>query len=239
MHSTIILDLEAELDQMNQNRDIKNQTRLANNTPIIASIPTQNGEIDSAKPRMKYPDQVANIMTRNFNSQDPQKQTLNNKTHRLDDSDLAGKTNRGSIITNTETNSRSEIVPPILSEVGIKQYKGSIYGIENLDQTATKQEKPTLPSKNEKVWDAIFQKRQNSTYDQVEIQEPDTHENSSNQSSFGFLRGGQHHYYGHDKENYLESAGNSLIQENFEDHQKNGPNNFQVSLHSNEDQLAH
>jgi len=73
MHSTIILDLEAELDQMNQNRDIKNQTRLANNRPIIASIPTQNGEIDSAKPRMKYPDQVANIMTRNFNSQDPQK----------------------------------------------------------------------------------------------------------------------------------------------------------------------
>ena len=85
----------------------------------------------------------------------------------------------------------------VLSEVGIKQYKGNTYGIENLDYTATKQERPSQPAKNERVWDEIFQKRQ-AQHDQIQVNHSEALESTSNQSSFRFLRGSQH-----DKENYF------------------------------------
>lgn len=85
----------------------------------------------------------------------------------------------------------------VLSEVGIKQYKGNTYGIENLDYTATKHENPNQAGKNERVWDEIFQKRQ-AQHEQIQSNNSEVLGSTSNQSSFRFLRGSQH-----DKENFF------------------------------------
>lgn len=44
----------------------------------------------------------------------------------------------------------------VLSEVGIKEFKGNFYGIVNLDHTASKEQEPPNNAKNEKAWDEIF-----------------------------------------------------------------------------------
>lgn len=219
---TIILDLEAELDLMNQQRENKTYARERGKTPEGSTVAVMEHRQKFQSNLGQLNDQGLHAEIRDYDSLEKphaseqlKKEEISIDRGRVIEQNSGAsrkssdnKSANDGQLTNGSGNQFARNVQ-VLSEFGIKEYKGSVYGIENLDQTATKHGKPVQIGKNEKVWDEIFQKRQ-VLLEPVQTFETDTHESNSNQSSFRFLRESQPKDCYQDKENYYLESGINL-----------------------------